>query len=175
VKPDPLADLALHFVLLSLVAVGGANAVVPEMHRLAVDVKGWMTDREFADLFAIANAAPGPNVLIVSLIGFKLAGVSGGLVAIAAMCGPSSILAYSVTRLWQRFRDAPWRKLVQHALAPITIGLVLSSGWVLANAADVSSTGVALTIGTVVLLTGTKLNPLWSLAIAAGLGLVGIS
>ncbi len=174
-KTDPLASLAFHFALLSLVAVGGANAVVPEMHRLAVDLQGWMTDREFADLFALANAAPGPNVLIVSLIGYHIAGVLGGLVAIVAMCGPSSLLSYLMARLWGRFKAAPWRGLVQRSLAPITIGLVLASGWVLSVAADVSWIGIAVTAGTAALLFGTKLNPLWSLAAAAVLGFAGIS
>jgi chromate transporter len=173
-KQDPLATLAIQFALLSLVAVGGANTVVPEMHRIAVEANQWMTDREFTDLFALANAAPGPNVLIVSLIGFKIAGITGGLVAILAMCAPSSVLSYFATRLWTRFRDAPWRGLVQRALAPITIGLILASGSVLAMAADASLIGVGVTAGTAALLIGTKFNPLWALALAAGLGLAGI-
>jgi chromate transporter len=174
-KTGLLATLAFHFAMLSLVAVGGANAVVPEMHRLAVDMNHWLTDREFTDLFALANAAPGPNVLIVSLIGFKLAGVPGGLVATVAMCGPSSLLSYAMARLWRRFRDAPWRPLVQRALAPVTIGLILASGWVLARAADIGAIGIAITIGTAALMIGTKLNPLWSLALAGGLGIAGIA
>jgi chromate transporter len=174
-KPDALGVLALHFVLLSLVAVGGANAVVPDLHRLAVDGNRWMSDREFADLFAISSAAPGPNVLIVSLIGFKLAGVAGALVATIAMCGPSSVLSYTVSRLWQRTRGAHWQDFIRQSLAPISIGLILASGWVLGRAADTDWLGLAITVATVAALLWSKLNPLWLLAAAALLGLAGLS
>jgi len=74
---------------MSLFAAGGANAAIPEMHRVAVDVQNWMTDKQFADVFAISQMAPGPNVLIVTLIGYSVAGVAGALVATLAMCGPT--------------------------------------------------------------------------------------
>jgi chromate transporter len=173
-KPDPLGALALNFALLSLVAVGGANAVVPEMHRFAVDGNQWMSDREFADLYAISSAAPGPNVLIVSLVGFKVAGLVGALVATAAMCGPSSVLSFAVARLWQRSHGAAWQDFVRKSLAPITVGLVLASGWVLARAADTDWLGIAITVATVAALVWTKLNPLWLLGAAFCLGVVGI-
>jgi chromate transporter len=173
-KPDPLASLSIHFALLSLVAIGGANAVVPEMHRLAVETDHWMSDQEFADLFAISSAAPGPNVLIVSLIGFKLAGIAGALVATLAMCGPSSLLTFWVTRFWRRAQGAPWQDLVRRALAPITIGLVIASGWVLGRAADHDWLGVGFTAVTVTVLLASRLNPLWLLGAAGLLGLAGI-
>jgi chromate transporter len=173
-KPDPLGALALNFALLSLVAVGGANAVVPEMHRFAVDGNHWMPAREFADLFAISSAAPGPNVLIVSLIGFKVAGLAGALVATAAMCGPSSVLSFAVARLWQRAQGAAWQNFIRTSLAPVTIGLVIASGWVLAQAADTSWPGIAITAATVAALFWTKLNPMWLLAAAFCLGVIGI-
>jgi chromate transporter len=87
-----LAELAAQFMLLSMLSIGGANAIIPEIHRRAVDLEHWMTDADFAQLFALSQAAPGPNVLIVSLIGWKVAGVVGGVVAMLAMSGPSSIL-----------------------------------------------------------------------------------
>jgi chromate transporter len=174
-KLDPLGTLALHFALLSLVAIGGANAVVPEMHRLAVDSNHWMGDREFADLFAISSAAPGPNVLIVALIGFKLAGIGGALVATLAMCGPSSVLSYSVSRFWQHSQGARWQDLVRKALAPMTIGLVIASGWILGRAADTDWLGIAITAATVAALLWSKLNPLWLLGAAGVLALVGVS
>ena len=89
---DTLVALAVQFTSLSLVAFGGANAVIPEMHRQAVDVNHWMTNQDFAALFAIAQAAPGPNFLVTTLIGWKAAGLAGALVATAAMCGPSCVL-----------------------------------------------------------------------------------
>jgi chromate transporter len=173
-KPVPLESLALHFGLLSLFAIGGANAVVPDMHRLAVTSYGWMNDRDFADLFAIANAAPGPNVLIVTLIGFKVAGIPGALTATLAMCGPTSALSFMVSRWWERLRGAPWRRSVQQALVPVTIGLVLASGWILSVAANRGPAGGAITAITVGALMLTRLNPLWLLGGAAALGLLGI-
>ena len=173
-KPDPLATLAAQFAMLSLVAVGGANAVLPAMHRLSVTDQGWLSDREFADLFALANAAPGPNVLIVTLIGFKVAGVTGGLVATAAMCAPSCLLTYAVSRLWDRHRAARWRGLVQQSLAPITIGLVLASAFVLCRAADSTVLAGALTAAVAAASLFSRFNPLWLLGAAALLGLAGI-
>jgi len=86
-----LAEIATRFAVLSLVAIGGINAILPEIHRVVVDVEAWMTSAQFADLFALAQLAPGPNAMIVALIGWKVAGVGGALVATLAACGPSSI------------------------------------------------------------------------------------
>lgn len=86
---NPLLSLFGYFALLSLFAVGGANAAIPEMHRIAVEVMQWMTERQFADSFAIAQISPGPNIIIVTLIGYHVAGLAGAAVATAAMCGPT--------------------------------------------------------------------------------------
>ena len=118
--PPVLLELAAQFLLLSMLSIGGANAVIPEIHRRVVDLEHWMTDADFAQLFALSQAAPGPNVLIVSLIGWKAAGVAGALVAIISMCAPSSVLTYYVAHVWERFRDAPLRVAIQRALAPVT-------------------------------------------------------
>ena len=174
-KPDVLGTLVRHFVLLSLVAIGGANAVVPEMHRVAVDIEHWMTDRQFAELFALANAAPGPNVLMVCLIGFQAAGVAGAIIATAAMCGPSCLLTYFVVRRWERSRNDRVKKIVQRGLAPITIGLVAASAYLLTRAAVHDWLGAALAAGTFALMAATKYNPLWLFGLATALGLVGIS
>ena len=103
---NPLISLAGYFALLSLFAVGGANAAIPEMHRVAVDVMHWMNDRQFADMFAIAQISPGPNIIIVTLIGYHVAGFAGAAVATAAMCGPTCLVAFLVARTWDRFKDA---------------------------------------------------------------------
>ena len=91
--------LAWTFGLLSLFAIGGAAAAIPEMHRIAVDLRHWMTDAQFADAFAISRLSTGPNILIVTLIGYQVAGVAGGLVATLAMCGPTAVVAYNVSGL----------------------------------------------------------------------------
>ena len=90
------------FGLMSLFAVGGANSAIPEMHRVAVDVNHWMTDKQFADMFAISQLSPGPNVLIVTLIGYSVAGIFGAVAATLAMCGPTAILAWYVSGLLKR-------------------------------------------------------------------------
>jgi hypothetical protein len=87
---NPLWSLVLTFGLMSLFAVGGANAAIPEMRRIAVDIRHWMTDREFADIYAISQLSPGPNVLIVTLIGYTIAGITGALAATLAMCTDGS-------------------------------------------------------------------------------------
>ncbi|MEX2033947.1 MAG: chromate transporter, partial [Xanthobacteraceae bacterium] len=86
---DILSTLGVQFAIMSLLALGGANAVVPEMHRQAVELRGWMNEREFADMFAISQAAPGPNVMLVTLIGYHVAGFAGAVVTTFAMCGPT--------------------------------------------------------------------------------------
>lgn len=168
----PLEEIALYFATLSLIAIGGANALIPDMHRQLVDASGWMSSKEFATLVALSQAAPGPNVLIVSLLGWKVAGLSGALVATAAMCIPSSLLTYAFTRVWDRFRAARWRVAVQSGLAPVTVGLILASGWVLTRAADHHWVGYGITAVTVVLVMRTRLHPLWLLAVAGLVGLV---
>jgi chromate transporter len=139
-KLDTLGTLAAHFALISLFAVGGAMAVVPEMHRQAVEVSGWMTDRQFADLFAIAQAAPGPNIIVVTLIGYHAAGIPGALVATLAMSGPTCIITYYVSRAFDRFKDAHWRIVVQAGLVPVSVGLFAAGAFVIARAADTSVT-----------------------------------
>lgn len=169
-----LIELALQFLTLSLLSIGGANAIIPEMHHRAVDIEHWMTDTDFSQMFALSQAAPGPNVLIVSLIGWKVAGVAGALVSIVAMSGPSSILTYQVARAWDRFRDAPLRIAIEQGLAPVTVGLILSSGYVLTRATDHSWPAYAITGTTLLLALTTRLHPLWVLAAAATLGALGL-
>src|SRR6267154_5527980 len=105
---NPVLTLAWTFGVMSLFAVGGANAAIPEMHRLAVDVQHWLTDKQFADVYAISQLSPGPNVLIVTLIGYAVAGVAGALAATLSMCVPTAVLAYWVSRLLTRSSHARW-------------------------------------------------------------------
>jgi chromate transporter len=172
--PPLLGELALQFFVLSLLSIGGANAVIPEIQRRVVEMHHWMTNEDFAQLFALSQAAPGPNVLIVSLVGWKVAGVLGGVVAMLAMCGPSSLLTYGVAHVWERWRDAPWRIAVQRGLAPVTVGLILSSGYILARTADHSWAAYTITGATLLLALTTRLHPLWLLAVAAVLGACGL-
>jgi chromate transporter len=171
---DALAALAGHFALMSLFAIGGANSAVPEMQRIAVEVEGWMTARQFTDIFAIAQVTPGPNVIIVALIGYHVAGVLGALIATLAMCGPSCMFAFYIGGVWERFRTAPWRIAIQAGLIPISIGLIAASAFVVASAAAPNLAAVAVTLTTAVITYTIRLNPLWIFAAAALLGLAGM-
>jgi chromate transporter len=171
---NPVFSLAWTFGLMSLFAVGGGNSAIPEMHRVAVDVHHWMTDRQFADVFAISQLSPGPNVLIVTLIGYAVAGVAGGLVATLAMCVPTAVLAYYVSRLLRRSSHARWPAIVQAALVPLSIGLMAASGLILAQASDRTWVGALLTAVVAVLAFSTRLNPLWLLLAGAVLGFAGV-
>ncbi len=173
-KPPSLWEIALYFAALSLIAFGGANAVLPDMHRELVEVRGWMSSGEFAALTALAQAAPGPNVLVVSLLGWKLAGLKGALTATVAMCLPCSLLTYFFARGWQRFRHRVWQRAVQTGLASVTIGLILASGYVLARAADHHWGAYAVTMATAVLIVKTDVHPLCWLAVAGLLGFAGV-
>ena len=163
-----------YFALMSLFAIGGANGAIPEMHRLVVETRGWMTDRQFADMFALAQVTPGPNVIIVTLIGYHVAGIAGALVTTLAMCGPACAFALLVGRLWDRFKNARWRIAIQAGLVPISIGLTAASALVVARAASTSWVSVALTLVAAAVSYRLTLNPLWVFAVAALLGLVGL-
>jgi chromate transporter len=171
---DVLVTLTVQFAIMSLLALGGANAVVPEIHRQAVEFRGWMTDRQFADMFAISQAAPGPNVMIVTLVGFHVAGLPGAIVTTLAMCGPTAVLASFLARTWDRFKTAPWRIAVQAGLVPISVGLVGASAIVLTGAAVRNWSAVALTVATAAVAYWTRWNPLWLIGIAGLVGLVGL-
>ncbi len=159
-----MTDLLLFFMLVSIISVGGISAVMPEVQRVVVEVHGWATPEEFVQLFAIAQAAPGPNVLIVSLIGWKAHGLAGALVALFAMCMPAAALAWWVSGLWERFKDAEWRKIIQRGLAPVTVGLVFAGGYVLATPHGPDWRGALIAAASAAGLVTTRLNPLWLLA-----------
>ena len=173
-EPASLLQIALLFASLSLVAVGGANTVVPEMHRSAVEVGHWMSDADFANLYAIVRAAPGPNMLISTMIGWRAAGMAGAIVATVAMCAPSCLLTYGVIRVWERYRHTGWRAAVEAGLAPVTVGLVLASGYVLIRAADHDWRSFVLTGASATLTLLTRVNAFWVLAAAGALGAAGI-
>jgi len=174
VIPQVLIELAEQFGALSFLAIGGVNALIPEIHRRVVDVYQWMSNAEFAQAFAISQASPGPNMLIVSVIGWKVYGFLGALVATLAICAPSSVLTFAVAHVWDRFRDAPLRAAIQRGLAPVTVGLVLASGYVLARAADETVAAYSVTLATALLALITRVHPLWFLGVAAALGAVGV-
>jgi chromate transporter len=134
-----LASLALVFAQLSLFAVGGANAVIPEMQRHFVGVAGAgasgpLDAATFASLIALAQAAPGPNAMVVGLVGWHVEGGLGALVATLAFCGPPAVATLAVGRAWGRLRATGIGPIVIRGVAPLTVGLVLASGWSLTRA-----------------------------------------
>jgi chromate transporter len=169
-----LIELVLVFAPLSLVAVGGGNSVLPDIHRQVVLIHGWMTEAEFANAFVLAQAVPGPNILVVSLIGWNVAGLAGAVVALGAMCVPSSVLALVVDRALRSVRAARLRYRVQRGLSPLTIGLMLSGGIVLTRSADHGLVAVGMTLATVLILLRTSVHPLLLMAAGAALGLAGL-
>jgi chromate transporter len=169
-----LAQLAAVYLQLSLLAFGGANAVIPEMQRQVVDVHHWMSAHQFAALYALAQAAPGPNMMVVSLVGWRVAGVWGALVTTASVAAPSSLLTFLVCGVWFRFRNAPWRKALQAGLQPVTAGLIMASAALLIESTTVDWTAAAVTVVTACLFLFTKLHPMLILAGAAVAGAIGL-
>ena len=169
-----LVTLRGYFALMSLFAIGGANSAVPEMHRFAVDVQHWLTDQQFGDTFALAQLTPGPNVIIVTLIGYHVAGLPGALVTTLAMCGPTCIFAFFVGRASERFKGAIWHGAVSRGLIPVTLGLTAASATVVATTSGFNVMALAIAAGTALTAYFVRVNPLWAFAVAAGLGLFGL-
>jgi chromate transporter len=168
-----LVQLGILVTLLSLLAFGGANAIVPELHRQVVDVMGAMSDADFTNLFALAQAAPGPNVLILPLVGWRLAGAAGLAVATLATVLPTSTLTLVTGRILSRAGDSRFLKALRAGLVPLAIGLILASGFVLARAADRDAQSIAITLLGALALVFTRVNPIWVMAAAAAAGVAG--
>ena len=162
--PAALLQLALLFGGLSLLAFGGGAGVLPDMQRAAVDVHHWMTAHEFLSFFAISRATPGPGSLIVVLIGQSVAGLPGAAVAFLAMFGPSSVVAYVASRFWHRAAHTEWRALLEHALAPVAIGLTLASGLGLMRGTEHAWPAYAVTVAATLMFGFSRIHPLALLA-----------
>ena len=172
--PNPVWTLVWTFAAMSLLAVGGANAAIPEMQRIAVDVHHWMTAKQFADIYAISQLSPGPNVLIVALIGYTVAGAAGALVSTFAMCAPAAALAYYVSRLFARKGQSRWPAIITAALVPLSIGLMGAGALILAQTTDRSLVAALVTAAAAILAYATRLNPLWMFLTGGILGFAGL-
>jgi chromate transporter len=168
-----LIALAVIFVQLSLVAFGGGNTTLPEMHRQVVDVHHWMTGADFAALYALAQAAPGPNMMVAPLIGWQVAGLTGMAVTTLAIFGPSSILTIVALRLWHGFKHPTWREAIQAGLAPISVGLVVSSAVIITRTVDHEWIFFAITGASAAMAIRTRVHPLWLLGAGAAIGWTG--
>ena len=174
-SPSASLALAAHLALLSSISFGGFPSVLPDVHNF-VTANGWVTDRQFADFFAISQVVPGPNmILMMSFVGLKVGGIPGAIASALATFGPPCLMYYTAYRLWDRFRDRPWQQIVRRGLAPLTIGLVIAGGYVMTRAGDVGWQSALVTGAAMGLMLGTRLNPLWILmtgGVLGGLGLV---
>ena len=159
-----LGELARTFAVLSLVSIGGINVLLPSIHYQVVDVHRWMSDATFAHTFAIASAAPGPNVIVVSLIGWQVAGWLGLLVATLAIMVPSCVLAFAVGRLLACWSASPLVGVIRDALVPLGLGLMLASGVSMIRAIDRDAVTVAISLATAAFVVLSRRNPLWALA-----------
>src|SRR5689334_11627593 len=174
---SPTAPIALtaHLLLVSSISFGGFPTVLPDVRNFVVASHGWMTDQEFANLFAMAQSIPGPNmILMMSFVGWKVWGFPGAVAAAGATFGPPCVIYYSAYRLWHRFRHAGWQPIVRRGLVPVVAGLVIASGIVMARAADADWQAAAVTAAAVMLMLRTRINPLWLLCAGSALGGLGL-
>jgi chromate transporter len=169
-------QIAALFATLSLLSIGGGNAVLPDMHMQAVNGRHWLTNSQFADIFSISQAAPGPSILIVTLVGYAAGlaaggvpgAILGGIIATVSMITPAAILVYVLTLFWQKAQKSRLRYAVEKGFAPLTVGLILASSLVMSRAADHDWRAYSLTAICTVIFISTKLNPL-IVVFAAGL------
>jgi chromate transporter len=179
-------SLFVHYAGLSLLSIGGAISTAPDMHRFLVQEKGWLTDPQFSASIAIAQAAPGPNVLFTGLMGWNVGLNAGGLwsallglvVCLGGIMLPSSVLVYVTAQWSHRNRDRRAVRAFKQGMAPLVIALLFSTGWILAT----GSTGYdlrhwplwAVTVVAALIVWRTKLHLLWLLAGGAVLGYMGL-
>jgi len=162
--------LFAQFLLLSLMSIGGAIGTAPEMHRYIVEQHHWLTNDQFSASVAIAQAAPGPNLLFVAVLGWNLANFAGMLVTMLGILLPSTTLTLAAARWGEARRDSRGVRAFVTGMAPLTVGLVVSSGWILSAPARGAWPLTVLVVATAALSVRTRISPLW--LIAAG-GLVG--
>ena len=162
-----LLKLFNDFGTLSLEAVGGGTAVLPEMQHLMESSYG-MSPEDFTKIYSLGQLAPGPNMSMVVVLGYRIAGYLGALVVLIAFFLPASILCFTVGRVWARAGDSPWRRAVQDGLAPIAIGLMLSGVYALATSATTTVLTIVPAVIVVLLMLRTKINPVF-LVLACGI------
>jgi len=168
-----LLSLFLKLSAFSLVAFGGVNALLPVLFDLAVNQEHWIDVQTFSDYFAIAQAAPGPNFMTVTLIGWHIYGVLGALLATFAIAWPSSILIFFLQRFIMGVKNPLTKTTIQYSAAALAIGLVLSSAWEIALQINHGLMAYLLTITTIAITLFTRWHPLYLIAIGGALGILG--
>ena len=173
-EPVDLRALFLHSLSLWFVAVGGSPALLPEFHRFLVEIHHLMTNTEFAELYALAQAAPGPNFLYVTLMGWRMAGWVGAATMTIPVLIPATTLSLLVGHMNERYPNAPIGRAIRRGLAPITLGLMCASATILMRAVNHDWRAYALTAVTLAMVLRTSWNPLWLLGVGALAGVLGL-
>ena len=167
---NKLLSMTLVFATLSILAVGGGTALLPEMQRVLVHQYHWITDRQFRDIYSLGQVAPGPNMLMVMVIGYRIAGGLGAVVVAVAFFLPDCIMTFFANRVWQRYSGSPWRAAIQRGMAPIAIGLMLSGTYTVGalslrkTPAPMLGAGIALL--TLAILSWRRVNPVLLISVA---------
>jgi chromate transporter len=164
-----------HFLLLSMMAIGGAITTAPDMQRFVVGERGWLTDAQFTTSVALAQSAPGPNLLFVAVVGWNVAGLAGVLVTMTGILLPSTTLALAATRWGAARRESIGVRAFTAGLAPLTLGLLLSTGWVLTEPARDHIGAMVLVLATIVVMLRTRLSPMWLVGAGAVVGALGLA
>ncbi|WP_438983554.1 chromate transporter [Vulcanococcus sp.] len=169
------------FLSLSLFSLGGGNTLLNEYHHMAVEQYCWLSSRQFADIYAIAEASPGPSSMIVGLLGMGAAVKEGallallsGLVAEVSILLPSTVLMVVAALSWNRMRNSPWRVAFERGLGPITLGILFSVGLKILRISDHDTPAYAVSLVVCVLMLRTKISPLWFMAVAGLMGALGL-
>jgi len=165
--------LFAHFLSMSMLAIGGALATAPDIHRFIVDEHHWLDDSQFSAAVALAQAAPGPNLLFVPVVGYAVAGFGGAMIALTGMLIPSTTLALAVSRWGSKRREQRGVRAFVAGMAPVTIALLLTSGGLLALPLARLPGAWLLVVATLALSLKTKVNPVWMIAGGAAVGAVG--
>ena len=168
-----LGGLFLHFLILWFLAIGGPSTIFPDIHRYLVDVHHLLTNTEFAELYTLAQVAPGPNAMYVTLIGWHLAGWKGVAATTIPLLVPAVTLTLLVGHLNERYPNAPIGQAIRRGLTPITIGLVLASSTILMRTVIRDWRGYLITLLTVAVVLRKSWNPLWLFAAGALAGILG--
>lgn len=159
-----LLDMALLYVTLSFLCVGGTLPLLPDMHRFFVDGRGLMSTTEFAGYIALAQAAPGPNILYVALFGYHVAGVPGALTTLAAISAGPFVLVILAAKFFARAHANPWREIVLRGLAPVTVGLMLAGASLLTKGFVNATAWTIAAISLAAFFALPKVHPLWLIA-----------
>jgi chromate transporter len=164
--------LAWHNALWSVLSIGGNTVALSDVYRYAVTSMHWLTGPQFVAFFAISQALPGPNGMALVLIGQQAAGLPGALTALVAKLVPSSLIAYAGAGWYERHQRVPWVQTAKAALIPLTVGLLLAATFVLARAVDIKASRLLLTAISGLVITRTRINPLWLIGAGTALGLL---